>query len=134
MGSLACHGYLIDEMWLISSSECFLNKTLAPTGETTQGADATATAMKGATGAAGADESGWTAELSYEHYGEQASDGDASEDRHDDGHHKLSAPIGPSNRRNINEILMQAHPDGGAGRQLNSPIVLAKLEEPVRFR
>lgn len=136
MGSLACHGYLIDELWLISSSECFVNKTTTqqPTKKTTsdehdeQPASApTATTTTGGLPAdVAADSSGWTAEISYEHYG---ADGSLLDDGGGGGGYGRSIPIRPSNRRrNINEILRQEP------SHLGSPIVLAKLEEPVRFR
>lgn len=90
MGSLSCHGYLIDELWLISSSECFLNKTRA--------------------------EGEWTAEISYEHYG-------------NDDYKNIE-----TNRRNIKDILVQTSRDSNLNSLPGSSIVLAKLEKPVRFR
>lgn len=111
MGSLSCHGYLIDELWLLSSSACFVNRTT--TNKTTS--DANGQQKTAAS-------SGWTAEISYEHYGNAHDD--------DDGNRSISIG-GPSNRRNIDEILMQA---GQEEPHSGSPIVLAKLEEPVRFR
>lgn len=75
-------------MWMIASGECFANKS--PTTD---------------------DLKGWTAEISYEHYG-------------NDDYQSIE-----SNKRSIKEILIQ--PNNG---NLKSAIVLAKLEKPVRFR
>lgn len=102
---LACHGYLIDESWLITSSECFVNKTDLPLINNDG-------------------QSGWTAEISYEHYG-------------NDDYQSIE-----SNRRNVKQILIQQQQqqrtsDEGiesVGETIKSSIVLAKLEKPVRFR
>lgn len=97
-GALACHGYLIDELWLICSSECF-GQSQEPTAA-----------------------EGWSAEISYEHYG---------------NHDYQSIE---SNRRAISQVLFQpAQPseegqDERAFSRARSAIVLAKLEKPVRFR
>ena len=49
--SLACHGHLIDESWLITSAECF----------------GAANGTEPTSGAAEAED--WSAEIIYEHYG-----------------------------------------------------------------
>lgn len=72
-------------MWLIASSECFVNNKSNP--------------------------SDWTAEISYEHYG-------------NDDYQSIE-----SNRRSISDIMFQPQ-----ANEDNSMIVLAKLERPVRFR
>jgi len=83
---------LIDELWLISSSECFANKSLSRD-----------------------EENGWTAEISYEHYG-------------NDDYKSIE-----SNRRHIKDILIQRN-GSSSNSSIESSIVLAKLEKPVRFR
>lgn len=87
LGSQACHGYLIDEMWLISSSECFANYPDSSPHD-------------------------WTAEISYEHYG-------------NDYYRSIE-----SNRRSIRNIFAHKDPLNG---DASGDIVLAKLERPVRF-
>ena len=51
--SLACHGYLIDESWLIAASQCFANNASSPLNRHELAADE------------------WSAEISYEHYGNE---------------------------------------------------------------
>lgn len=121
MGSLACHGYLIDELWLISSSECFMSNM------------SKVLAHQQSPGQLGISPNAWTAEISYEHYG---------------NHDYQSIE---SNRRSIKDILvypgldsvefssltdkLEQHIGGQAAPLTPDPsIVLAKLEKPVRFR
>lgn len=93
---------MIDDLWLITSSECFVNKTTTIKTDT--------------------DNSGWTAEISYEHYG-------------NNDYQSIE-----SNRRIIKDILTRPFTDSTSSAQTliaglsKSPIVLAKLEKPVRFR
>lgn len=107
LGSLSCHGYLIDESWLISSSECFVNKSRIGIANNNNNGE-----QQDGSG------SGWSAEISYEHYG-------------NDDYQSIE-----SNRRSVKEILVQPVPTAsGAGpSQVQPSIVLAKLEKPVRFR
>lgn len=80
---LTCHGYLIDELWLIASSQCFLAKT----GQLNQ-----SSAIDYSEPGRDAEANGWRAEISYEHYG---------------NHDYQSIE---TNRRNIKEILLQPSP------------------------
>ena len=48
--AITCHGYLIDESWLVAPSDCFTGGNRANTNEDNLAL-------------------GWTAEISHEHYG-----------------------------------------------------------------
>lgn len=108
LNSLACHGYLIDESWLITANGCFSDAAAATTTTTTM-----ANQKRD-------NPSGWSAEISYEHYGNE--DYKSIE----------------SNRRSVKDIhfspLEYSKTTSGSVSTLKSPIVLVELDKPVRFR
>ena len=106
LNSLVCHGLLIDESWLIASGECFAHNNQS-------WADSTNDDLKTA---AWWPQDGWTAEISHEHYGN--ADYKSIE----------------SNRRAIKSIVVPPSGQQTRSHAMPSPIVLAKLERPVRFR
>ena len=98
----------------MAARDCFANKTQATT-RTAQWQDNSSGHEQAVEQL---DLTGWTAEISYEHYG-NGDDNKSSE----------------SNRRSVSAILARPRPFDHAASSLNgSPIVLAKLDRPVRFR
>lgn len=97
---LACHGYLIDESWLIAARECLLLATSNKNNKT---------------------DNNWTAEISHD---DEQNEGDA----HDDDAHSTRR------RRRVKDIHVPDESEHDARDGSTAPIVLAKLEKPVRFR
>jgi hypothetical protein len=125
---LACHGYLIDESWLIAASECFSSNATND--------DLTASAWPPPS-----PPDDWTAEISYEHYG---NDDYRSIESNRRGVKDVLVPPPPSSSwwpppqtsGAITMTIDEGAPSGFARRAAGptSSIVLAKLERPVRFR
>lgn len=135
--SLACLGYLIDESWLIAPSECFATTTITNKSGLNINKNENESDDDGfALAKSLFDASDWTAEINYEH----------DEVEHDNNNNNNSN--NKQQRRRVAEILVQGNSNditmtpsasSQSGRQhdsgvLPSPIVLAKLGRPVRFR